>query len=210
MDTIRDRMSDYISQLQETIVVKTAYATLKRIDNSLRHQRHPSPTSQETATLKSSMLPPSRPAATHPPSLHVDEPDFVTSTPISRLPATPNPLFPSTHPVTTHTNAMRALLRAQARASETIIIRLSEQASLFGLVRSLGDHAGSCFVVDVPWNLPGTRFGLTAPGVKVENALLSMLPEARWEYRSELGAKDQDTEEAQMVRILKEPRNWVD
>ncbi|KAG9315434.1 hypothetical protein JVU11DRAFT_3044 [Chiua virens] len=66
---------------------------------------------------------------------------------------------------------------------------------------------GSCFVVDVRWNLPGTRFGLTAP---VENVLLSMLLEARWEYRSELGAEDQDTEEAQMVRILKEPRSWVD
>ncbi|KAG9308478.1 hypothetical protein JVU11DRAFT_11821 [Chiua virens] len=89
---------------------------------------------------------------------------------------------------------MRALLRAQA------------QASLFGLLLRRGRAVE--ITRSLPWR--GTRFGLTAPGAKVENVLLSMLPEMRWEYRSELGAEDQDTEEAQMVRILKEPRSWVD
>lgn len=132
---------------------------------------------------------------------------------------------------------MRALLSAQLGVSEASIVRFCDQESLFGLVRSLGDSFLRCFIdilerrMDEPfvpcekrWQLlrrgrivefnlvieRGTKFGLAAPGVKAENVLVSMPPEARWEYCSELGAEDQDTKEAEMVKILKEPRNWVD
>lgn len=56
----------------------------------------------------------------------------------------------------------------------------------------------------------GTKFGLAAPGVMAENVLVGMPPEARWEYCSELGTEDRETEEAEMMKILKKPRSWVD
>ena len=132
---------------------------------------------------------------------------------------------------------LRAQLGAASSESEETIARLSSQESLFGLVRSLGDSFLPCYVgifegrMNTPfvphekrWQLlrrgravefnlvveRGTKFGLAAPGVKVENVLVSMPPEARWEYCSELGVEDQNTEETKMMKILKEPRSWVD
>ncbi|KAG6375920.1 coproporphyrinogen III oxidase [Boletus reticuloceps] len=121
--------------------------------------------------------------------------------------------------------------------SEDTIVRLSSQQALFSLVEALGDSFLPSFTpmlerqLDVPfvpserrWQLlrrgravefnlvvdRGTKFGLAAPGIRPENILVGMPPEARWEYCSELGQEDQDTEEAEMVKILKQPRSWVD
>lgn len=133
---------------------------------------------------------------------------------------------------------MRALLHAQPRGvSEETVTRLSTQKALFTLVASLGDSFLPSFIgilerrMDaslVPserrWQLlrrgravefnlvvdRGTKFGLATPGVKVENVLMGLPPEARWEYCSELGAEDQDTKEVELVKILKDPRSWVD
>ena len=134
-------------------------------------------------------------------------------------------------------DAMRALLRrvGGVSLSEDAIARLSAPEALFGLVTSLGDSFLPSFIVilerrtdasvvpserrwqllrrgrAVEFNLVvdrGTKFGLAAPGVKPENVLVGLPPEARW--CSELGAEDQDTEEAEMVKILKEPKSWVD
>ncbi|KAF8133342.1 coproporphyrinogen III oxidase [Boletus edulis] len=129
------------------------------------------------------------------------------------------------------TDAMQALL-----ARDTLV-RLSSQQALFSLVRALGDSFLPSFTpilerrINVPfipserrWQLlrrgravefnlvvdRGTKFGLAAPGIRSENVLVGMPPEARWEYCSELGQEDQDTEEAEMVKILKQPRSWVD
>ena len=120
--------------------------------------------------------------------------------------------------------------------SEDTIARLSAPEALFGLVTYLGDSFLPSFIVilerrtdesvvaserrwqllrrgrAVEFNLVvdrGTKFGLAAPGVKPENVLVGLPPEARWEYCSDPGAEDQDTEEAQMVKILEEPRSWV-
>lgn len=137
-------------------------------------------------------------------------------------------------------DAMRALLNrvaGGASLSEDTIARLSDQEALFGLVKALGDNFLPSFIdilerrmheLLVPserrWQLlrrgravefnlvvdRGTKFGLAAPGVKVENVLVGMPPEARWEYCSELGNEDQDTEESEMVKILRQPRIWVE
>jgi len=134
---------------------------------------------------------------------------------------------------------LRRLGAAQAGVSlsEDTIARLSTPEALFRLVTYLGDSFLPSFIAilgrrtdesvvpserrwqllrrgrAVEFNLVvdrGTKFGLAAPGVKPENVLVGLPPEARWEYCSELGAEDQDTEEAEMVKILKEPRSWVD
>ncbi|KAJ3749598.1 coproporphyrinogen III oxidase [Lentinula detonsa] len=54
----------------------------------------------------------------------------------------------------------------------------------------------------------GTKFGLMTPGARVESILMSLPETARWEYMSEVGA-DEETEEGKLVRVLKEPREWV-
>ncbi|KAJ3818241.1 coproporphyrinogen III oxidase [Lentinula raphanica] len=54
----------------------------------------------------------------------------------------------------------------------------------------------------------GTKFGLMTPGARVESILMSLPETARWEYMSELGV-DEETEEGKLVRVLKEPREWV-
>ena len=131
-------------------------------------------------------------------------------------------------------DAMRALLGG---APEDTIARLSTQEALFDLVKALGDSFLPSFIpilerhmhtpvvpAERRWQLlrrgravefnlvvdRGTKFGLAAPGVRAENVLVGMPPEARWEYCSELGDQDQDTEEAEMVKVLKEPRSWVE
>lgn len=133
-------------------------------------------------------------------------------------------------------DAMRAMLSEQCTLPEALA-RLSDQESLFALVRSLGDAFLPSFIdilerrMDEPlvpsekrWQLlrrgrsvefglaveRGTKFGLATPGINVENVLVTMPPEARWEYCSELGAEDQRTKEAEMMEILKKPRNWID
>ena len=55
----------------------------------------------------------------------------------------------------------------------------------------------------------GTKFGLATPGVQAENVLMSLPETARWEYMSELGMDEEDTEEGRMVEVLKNPRDWV-
>lgn len=132
---------------------------------------------------------------------------------------------------------MRVLLRAQAPGvSEETVARLSTREALFELVTSLGDVFLPSFIgilsrrMNEPlvpserrWQLlrrgravefnlvvdRGTKFGLAAPGVKAENVLVGLPPEARWEYCSDIGAEDQDTKETEMVKILKAPRNWA-
>ena len=119
---------------------------------------------------------------------------------------------------------------------EDTLARLSGPEALFDLVKALGDTFLPSFIpilerhihIHTPvipaerrWQLlrrgryvefnlvvdRGTKFGLAAPGVRAENVLVSMPAEARWEDRGALG---QDTEEAAMVSVLKEPRSWVE
>lgn len=67
----------------------------------------------------------------------------------------------------------------------------------------------------------GTKFGLAAKGVNVENVLASMPERAGWEYGSELGrdwegedtgmSEEEISEEGKMVRVLKSPpRGWAE
>ncbi|KAK1235432.1 Coproporphyrinogen-III oxidase [Marasmius sp. AFHP31] len=55
----------------------------------------------------------------------------------------------------------------------------------------------------------GTKFGLATPGVDVENILVSMPQEVRWEYMSDLGAEGDGSEESKMVEVLKNAREWA-
>jgi len=54
----------------------------------------------------------------------------------------------------------------------------------------------------------GTKFGLMTPGARIESILMSLPEAARWEYMSELG-QDEGTEEGRLVKVLKEPKDWV-
>ena len=126
---------------------------------------------------------------------------------------------------------------APVSLSEDTITRLSTQEGLFSLVQALGDAFLPSFIpilerqmhgpivpFERRWQLlrrgravefnlvvdRGTKFGLAAPGIMAENVLVGMPPEARWEYCSELGAADQDTEETKMMETLKQPRSWID
>ncbi|KAJ6621479.1 coproporphyrinogen III oxidase [Mycena sp. CBHHK59/15] len=53
----------------------------------------------------------------------------------------------------------------------------------------------------------GTKFGLMAPGARVESILMTMPEIARWEYMSEMGAEG--TEEGRLVDVLKTPKAWA-
>ncbi|KAF9220561.1 coproporphyrinogen III oxidase [Gyrodon lividus] len=134
-------------------------------------------------------------------------------------------------------DAMRALLVEGPGISRETVAHLSSQESLFGLVESLGNSFLSSFEVilerrrddplipserrwqllrrgrSVEFNLVvdrGTKFGLAVPGVMAENVLMGMPPEARWEYCSDLGSKNQGGKEAEMMKILKAPRDWAE
>ncbi|KAG6862748.1 hypothetical protein C0993_001654, partial [Termitomyces sp. T159_Od127] len=50
----------------------------------------------------------------------------------------------------------------------------------------------------------GTKFGLMTPGARIESILMSLPETARWEYMSEMG--EEGTEEAKLVKVLKEPK----
>ncbi len=54
----------------------------------------------------------------------------------------------------------------------------------------------------------GTKFGLNSPGARIESILMSLPETARWEYMSDLG-QEEGTEEANLLKVLKEPRDWV-
>ncbi|KAK2467722.1 hypothetical protein APHAL10511_000017 [Amanita phalloides] len=54
----------------------------------------------------------------------------------------------------------------------------------------------------------GTKFGLMTPGGRIESILMSLPELARWEYMSEMG-QDEATEEGRLVKVLKEPKDWV-
>lgn len=54
----------------------------------------------------------------------------------------------------------------------------------------------------------GTKFGLNTPGARIESILMSLPETARWEYMSELGTEE-GTEEARLLEVLKNPRDWA-
>jgi coproporphyrinogen III oxidase len=54
----------------------------------------------------------------------------------------------------------------------------------------------------------GTKFGLMTPGARIESILMSLPEVARWEYCSEVGAK-QDSEEGKLLEVLRKPRAWA-
>lgn len=54
----------------------------------------------------------------------------------------------------------------------------------------------------------GTKFGLTAPGARIESILMSLPETARWEYMSDLG-QDPESEEGKLLAVLKTPKEWV-
>ncbi|KAK8849454.1 hypothetical protein IAR55_004787 [Kwoniella newhampshirensis] len=55
----------------------------------------------------------------------------------------------------------------------------------------------------------GTKFGLNIPGARVESILMSLPETARWEYMSPLGAEGSGTREAELMEVLKNPKDWV-
>lgn len=74
----------------------------------------------------------------------------------------------------------------------------------------------------------GTKFGLFTPGARIESILMrcvspsicsfqadpfcvSSLPQtARWEYMSDMGAEGSGTREEELMKVLKNPRDWAD
>ncbi|KAF7345473.1 Coproporphyrinogen oxidase [Mycena venus] len=53
----------------------------------------------------------------------------------------------------------------------------------------------------------GTKFGLVAPGARIESILMTMPETARWEYMTDMGKEG--TEEGRLLGVLKTPRAWV-
>ncbi|KZT43698.1 Coproporphyrinogen oxidase [Sistotremastrum suecicum HHB10207 ss-3] len=54
----------------------------------------------------------------------------------------------------------------------------------------------------------GTKFGLQTPGARIESILMSLPEIARWEYMSDMGTQE-DTEEAKLLAVLREPKEWA-
>lgn len=54
----------------------------------------------------------------------------------------------------------------------------------------------------------GTKFGLTAPGARIESILMSLPETVRWEYMTDM-ADDPESEEARLVEVVSNPREWV-
>lgn len=52
----------------------------------------------------------------------------------------------------------------------------------------------------------GTKFGLHTPNARIESILMSLPLTSRWEYMYEPKA---GSEEDKLVRILKEPKEWL-
>jgi len=53
----------------------------------------------------------------------------------------------------------------------------------------------------------GTKFGLMAPGARIESILMSLPETARWEYYTDMGKEG--TPEGDLVALLKTPKAWV-
>ncbi|KAJ6568411.1 coproporphyrinogen III oxidase [Mycena vulgaris] len=65
-----------------------------------------------------------------------------------------------------------------------------------------GRYVEFCLVVD-----RGTKFGLMAPGARVESILMTMPEIARWEYMTDMGGEG--SEEGCLMEVLKSPKAWV-
>ncbi|KAH8832888.1 Coproporphyrinogen III oxidase [Flagelloscypha sp. PMI_526] len=53
----------------------------------------------------------------------------------------------------------------------------------------------------------GTKFGLMAPGARIESILMTLPETVRWEYMTEMG--EEGTEEGRLMDILRAPRDWA-
>lgn len=53
----------------------------------------------------------------------------------------------------------------------------------------------------------GTKFGLSAPGARIESILMSLPETARWEYCTDMGAEG--TREGELVELLRKPKDWI-
>ncbi|KAL7414648.1 Coproporphyrinogen III oxidase [Mrakia frigida] len=53
----------------------------------------------------------------------------------------------------------------------------------------------------------GTKFGLMTPGARVESILMTLPTTARWEYYSDMPAKD--SEEERLMKVLRKPIAWL-
>lgn len=54
----------------------------------------------------------------------------------------------------------------------------------------------------------GTKFGLTAPGARIESILMSLPETARWEYMTEMG-EDPKSEEGKLMAVVRHPKDWI-
>ncbi|PIO23671.1 hypothetical protein AB205_0181450 [Aquarana catesbeiana] len=52
----------------------------------------------------------------------------------------------------------------------------------------------------------GTKFGLATPGSRIESILMSLPLTARWEYNH---VPPPESREAEILGILREPKDWV-
>ncbi|OCT93874.1 hypothetical protein XELAEV_18011545mg [Xenopus laevis] len=52
----------------------------------------------------------------------------------------------------------------------------------------------------------GTKFGLATPGSRIESILMSLPLTARWEYNH---VPAEDSKEGEILKVLREPRDWV-
>ncbi|XP_056415286.1 oxygen-dependent coproporphyrinogen-III oxidase, mitochondrial isoform X1 [Hyla sarda] len=52
----------------------------------------------------------------------------------------------------------------------------------------------------------GTKFGLATPGSRIESILMSLPLTARWEY---MHIPPPDSREAEILKVLREPQDWV-
>ncbi|XP_063299422.1 oxygen-dependent coproporphyrinogen-III oxidase, mitochondrial [Pelobates fuscus] len=52
----------------------------------------------------------------------------------------------------------------------------------------------------------GTKFGLATPGSRIESILMSLPLTARWEY---MHSPPPDSKEAEILNVLREPKDWV-
>ena len=52
----------------------------------------------------------------------------------------------------------------------------------------------------------GTKFGLQTPGSRIESILMSLPPVAKWKYGWDF---KEDSPEMEIMKVLKQPREWV-